>query len=114
MSEILTEIGDLPTDAQHFALFSGGNDSVVSTHVAYDNHDIDYTVYLDTNTGLPENKEHVKEVCQKYGWDLLIAKSPYTLRDFVLGNENREPLGSPAHLHTVGRFSYSRSGNLDT
>jgi 3'-phosphoadenosine 5'-phosphosulfate sulfotransferase (PAPS reductase)/FAD synthetase len=117
MSETLTEIEELPTDATDFALFSGGNDSVVSTHVAYKNYDIDYTVYLDTNTGLTENKEHVKGVCQEYGWDLLIAKSPYTLRDFVLGNENREPLGFPgpsAHSWAFQLFKERQLGYIAT
>jgi len=117
MSELLTDIDDLPTDAQHFALFSGGNDSVASTHKAYEEHPIDFTVYLDTNTGLPENKEHVKKVCESYGWDLLIAQSPYTLRDFVLGTESREPLGFPgpsAHSWAFQLFKERQLGYITT
>jgi len=83
--ECITDVDDIPTDAQHFALFSGGNDSVVSTHVAHKEYPIDYTVYLDTNTGLEENKEHVKAVCDEYGWDLAILSSPVTLKEFATG-----------------------------
>lgn len=114
MSEALTRISDLPTDAQRFALFSGGNDSVVSTHVAYKNHDIDYTVYLDTNTGLPENKEHVKEVCQEYGWDLLIAQSATTLREFALGTEDRKPYGFPGPGEHSWVFRYLKDRQLQS
>jgi len=95
MSKVLTEIDELPTDATDFALFSGGDDSVVSTHYAVNNYDIDYVVYLDTNTGLPANKEHVKKVCQNYKWDLLIAQSPMTLKEFALGSDSRQALGFP-------------------
>jgi len=116
-ADVLTEIDELPTDAQDFALFSGGNDSVVSTHVAYENHDIDYTVYLDTNSGLEANKDHVKDVCERYGWDLLIASSPYTLKEFVLGTEDREPLGFPGpgmHSWAYQLFKQRQLGYIAT
>jgi len=95
MSETYTAIEQIEPSATEFALFSGGDDSVVSTHYATENYDIDYVVYLDTNTGLPANKEHVKEVCDNYGWDLLIAQSPMTLKEFALGSESRQALGFP-------------------
>jgi len=98
---VLTDIDQLPADAQHFALFSGGNDSVASTHKAYEEHPIEYTVYLDTNSGLPENKEHVKDVCERFGWDLLIAQSPVTLKEFATGTDSRQALGFPGPgIHT--------------
>ena len=95
MSEILTEIEDIEPTATDFALFSGGNDSVVSTHYAMQNYDIDYVVYLDTNSGLQENIDHVKDVCQSYKWPLLIAESPMTLKEFALGSDTRQALGFP-------------------
>lgn len=96
MAQVIQEIERVEQSATDFALFSGGNDSVVSTHKAHSEYDIDYTVYLDTNTGLQENKDHVKETCDKFGWDLLIAQSPMTLKEFALGSETREPLGFPS------------------
>jgi 3'-phosphoadenosine 5'-phosphosulfate sulfotransferase (PAPS reductase)/FAD synthetase len=95
MSDVLTDVEQLPTDAQHFALFSGGNDSIVSTHKAMQEYPIDFVVYLDTNSGLPANKEHAKDVCDRYGWDLLIAQSPVTLKEFATGTESRQALGFP-------------------
>jgi 3'-phosphoadenosine 5'-phosphosulfate sulfotransferase (PAPS reductase)/FAD synthetase len=95
MSDVLTEVEQLPTDAQHFALFSGGNDSIVSTHKAMQENPIDFVVYLDTNSGLAANKEHVKDVCDRYGWDLLIAQSPVSLKEFATGTDSRQALGFP-------------------
>jgi len=109
---VTTEISDVEPAAQNFALFSGGNDSVVSTHVAHEEHDIDYTVYLDTNSGLEENKEHVKDVCERFGWDLLIASSPVTLREFALGTDSREPLGFPSPSMHSWAYQYFKERQL--
>ena len=110
--EVLTNIDDLPTDAEHFALFSGGNDSVASTHCAVNEYAIDYVVYLDTNTGIPENKQHVKDVCESYGWDLLIAQSPMTLKDFALGSDSRDPLGFPSPSMHSWAYQYFKERQL--
>lgn len=95
MSNVITDVSDINPGCTNFALFSGGNDSVVSTHVAQREYDIDYTVYLDTNTGIDENVEHVKDVCDQYGWDLAIISAPGTLREFAKGNDTRQALGFP-------------------
>ena len=106
MSDVITDVSDIDSSCTDFALFSGGNDSVVSTHVAYDEYDIDYTVYLDTNTGVDENLEHVKNVCASYGWDLAVLSSPVTLKEFALGTETRSEYGFP------GPGSHSWAYNL--
>jgi 3'-phosphoadenosine 5'-phosphosulfate sulfotransferase (PAPS reductase)/FAD synthetase len=67
----------------HVALFSGGKDSLVSTHYAYRHFPIDFVAYLDTNSGLPENLDFVRSVCDENGWPLQVKKSPITLRDFA-------------------------------
>jgi len=95
MVEIISTVGSIDVKDEHFALFSGGNDSVVSTHVAQKEYDIDWTVYLDTNTGLDENLEHVKQVCREYDWDLAVLSSPVTLKGFALGTDTRDAIGFP-------------------
>ena len=50
--ELIDSVSDIDPDCTDFALFSGGDDSVVSTHVAQQEYDIDWVVYLDTNTGI--------------------------------------------------------------
>jgi len=112
MNDVITDVEDIPTDVQHFALFSGGNDSVVSTHVAHKEYPIDYTVYLDTNTGLEENKEHVKAVCDEYGWDLVILSSPVTLKEFATGTDTRQPLGFPGPSAHSWAFQYFKERQL--
>jgi len=67
----------------HVALFSGGKDSLVATHYAMQHYPVDFVVYLDTNSGLPENMEYVRSVCDEQGWPLDIRKAPSTLDEFV-------------------------------
>jgi 3'-phosphoadenosine 5'-phosphosulfate sulfotransferase (PAPS reductase)/FAD synthetase len=95
MTNIINSVDEIDPGCTDFALFSGGDDSVVSTHVAQREYDIDWVVYLDTNTGVPENLEHVKDVCRSYDWDLAVLSSPVTLKEFALGTDTREPLGFP-------------------
>jgi len=70
-------------NSTHIALFSGGKDSLVATHYAFRHFPIDFVLYLDTNSGLPENWEYVKSVCDAQGWPLQIEKSPTNLEEFV-------------------------------
>jgi len=67
----------------HVALFSGGKDSLVSTHYAFTHFPIDYVAYLDTNSGLPANLEYVRSVCDEQNWPLQVVKSPVTLTEFA-------------------------------
>jgi len=112
MSDVITDVGDIDEQATDFALFSGGNDSIASTHYAHELHDIDYTVYLDTNTGLNENIEYVKDVCERYGWDLAILSSPVTLKEFALGTEDRQPFGFPGPAAHSWAFRYFKERQL--
>lgn len=67
---------------RHYALFSGGHDSLVSTHIAMESGPCTEVLHLDTNTGLPENQEYVEEVCEEFGWPLRVEESPMTLEEF--------------------------------
>jgi len=67
----------------HIALFSGGKDSLVATHYAYQHFPIDFVAYLDTNSGLPDNEQYVIDVCEKQRWELQIYQSPMDLEEFV-------------------------------
>lgn len=71
-------------EAESFALFSGGHDSLVSTHYAMENNDVDAVLHIDTNTGIPENEEFVKEICRENDWDLYIRSAGMTLKEFAL------------------------------
>lgn len=112
MNDIITDVEDINTGATDFALFSGGNDSIASTHYVHEHYEIDYTVYLDTNTGIEENKEYVKDVCNMYGWDLAILSSPVTLKEFALGTDTRQALGFPGPAAHSWAFQYLKERQL--
>lgn len=68
---------------KNYALFSGGTDSLVATHYAMENGHAEEVIYLDTNTGIPENLEYVEGVCESFGWPLRVEEAPLTLKEFV-------------------------------
>jgi len=112
MTDIINEVTEIPSDCTGFALFSGGDDSAVSTHLAQREYDIDYVVYLDTNTGVPENLAHVKDVCRSYNWDLAVLSSPVTLKEFALGTDTREALGFPGPAIHSWAYQYFKERQL--
>lgn len=61
-------------------LFSGGHDSLVSTHVSsfiLKELGVDFWVYHgDTGIKIPETQDFVRMICEKYGWPLLIGEIP--------------------------------------
>lgn len=68
-----------------FALYSGGNDSLVSTYQAMLSKQADEVVHVHTGIGIRETLEHVKAVCTRYGWPLRILTPPVkTYTDMVL------------------------------
>jgi 3'-phosphoadenosine 5'-phosphosulfate sulfotransferase (PAPS reductase)/FAD synthetase len=67
----------------NFALFSGGHDSLVSTHVAMEDGDADEVLHLDTGTGIPENQQFVEDVCERFDWPLRIETPEKTLTEFA-------------------------------
>jgi len=112
MNTVITDVSEIDPSCTEFALFSGGNDSVVSTHYAHQHVDIDWTVYLDTNSGIPENIEHVKDVCERYEWDLAILSAPVTLKEFAVGTDDRQPLGFPGPAIHSWAFQYFKQRQL--
>ena len=63
MSDDLLENVPTGRDTVHVALVSGGMDSTVAASVAVDTAPkIDLLAYLDTGTGLRENREYLEEL----------------------------------------------------
>lgn len=73
--------GDLPYE--RVALFSGGHDSLASTHYVMEELDGDVVVHIDTGTGIDDNQQFVEDVCEEYGWELEIITPNTTLVDFA-------------------------------
>jgi len=81
--------------SNRYALFSGGHDSLVSTHKAMENGNADTVAHIDTGIGIPETKEFVKETCEEHGWDLEIVSSKHDYDEIV--EENQFP-GPAVHI----------------
>ena len=69
------------------ALFSGGHDSLVSTHEAIENGHAEEVVHINTGIGIPETREYVHEVCDEFGWPLREVESEFDYETIVLENQ---------------------------
>jgi len=67
------------------AMFSGGKDSLVATHIASRAMPRDSFVvgFIDTGLALRETKEYVSRACREMGWDLRVLKSKYDYEELV-------------------------------
>lgn len=67
-----------------YAMFSGGKDSIVSTHFAME-HGAHEVLHLNTGIGIRQTREFVRDTCKYYGWPLREEHPPATTyRQFVL------------------------------
>lgn len=66
-----------------FAMFSGGNDSICSTHLSMGI--AEEVLHINTGIGIKKTREHVRTVCAQYGWPLREEYPPQmTYRQLVL------------------------------
>jgi len=72
------------SNCTHWALFSGGHDSLASTHYSMENGDAEAVLHLDTTTGIPQNEAFVRNVCERYDWPLRVERAPITLYEFAV------------------------------
>ncbi|OLZ41507.1 hypothetical protein A6E15_11165 [Natrinema saccharevitans] len=68
----------------HVALISGGMDSAVAAHIAIEDGPADLLVYLDTRTGLDENREYIEEYADALGVQLWTLRTPESYEDRVI------------------------------
>lgn len=52
------------------ALFSGGHDSVTSTHIAAQHPKFDFAAHIDTGIGIDETRDYVRNTCDEWGVEL--------------------------------------------
>lgn len=81
------------TDAPGFALFSGGHDSLCSTHVAMTNGYAQEVVHVNTGIGVEETREFVRETCREYGWPLNEIHPPVSYDEIVVEHGFPGPAG---------------------
>lgn len=59
-----------------FAMFSGGHDSVTSTHIASQHSSFSGVLHVNTGIGIEETREYVRAICTRFGWPLTEAHAP--------------------------------------
>jgi 3'-phosphoadenosine 5'-phosphosulfate sulfotransferase (PAPS reductase)/FAD synthetase len=62
--------------AHVFALFSGGHDSLTSTHIAASHPSFRGVVHVNTGIGIEETREFVRDTCRDQGWPLNELRTP--------------------------------------
>lgn len=66
-------VADVPPEMDRWVGFSGGKDSLAVTHYAMTNGLAHGVVYCDTGSGLAENLDYVRRVCDRHGWPLVVV-----------------------------------------
>lgn len=69
------------------ALFSGGHDSTVATHIASRHPAFSFACHLDTGIGVPQTRDFVSQTCNEWGVELKI----YRAADYVRANGTPDP-----------------------
>lgn len=58
------------------ALFSGGHDSLVNTHLTAQHPAFTAALHINTGIGIDETRVFVRETCERFGWPLIEASAP--------------------------------------
>lgn len=74
------KLGGFPS----FALFSGGHDSLCSTHYAMSNGLAEEVVHINTGIGIAKTREFVRDTCAEHGWTLNEIAPPVSYDEIVL------------------------------
>ena len=107
-------MSEIPTGQKtvHVPMVSGGIDSTVAAAVAHEQaNKIDFIAYLDTGTGLDENREYVEELADHLGTQL------WTLRTHEQYEEMVEEQGFPGpskHIIMYNRLKERQISKLAT
>jgi len=84
---IIQTATDVYRPSTRYAMFSGGMDSLVTTHLCMEQFDFDAVVFIDTGTGAPQTKEYVHRLCDYNGWPL----KTYAADEYVRGDGTPDP-----------------------
>ena len=102
---IINDLETIHGRTKFYSLFSGGKDSMTTTHWLNSIGKLEAVVHIKTNIGLQMTTDFVKEICEKQGWKLFVIEPnpKYTYASFVL--EYGFPL--PAfHRLIMGKLKY--------
>ena len=81
---IINEAIDTFQPYKVFALFSGGNDSVCSVHVASHAKQFDGAVFIDTGIKVQQTLDHARATAEHFGWKFQIVQTPESYDQIVL------------------------------
>ena len=98
---ILSDITTRFTPIAAFACFSGGHDSLVSTHWAMNNIPGCQVLHCNTGIGIEQTREYVRNTCKEYGWPLIEEKQEGVYEQFVI---NHGFPGPPQHPRMYQRL----------
>ena len=85
-NEILDAAIEEHNPSHIFALFSGGDDSICSAHIAAQHPRFTACVLIDTGIAIELTHAHVKQVCLFHRWPLLIYETSYSYDEQVLAH----------------------------
>lgn len=81
---VLDEALALHGASHTFGLFSGGHDSLVSTHLASQHASFSGVGNMNTTIGIEETRQFVRDTCERQGWALHVHQGPKTYREVIL------------------------------
>ena len=96
VSEALAVLDDAPVE-QHYALFSGGHDSLCATWVAAQHPLFRGVIHLNTGIGIEQTREFVRETCAQQSWPLIEIQAPEGRYDQLVLERGGFPYGVLSH-----------------
>mgnify|MGYP003441750901 FL=1 len=95
MSEIEEAIREHEPSAV-YGMFSGGHDSLCSTHLASTLPGFKGVVHVNTGIGIEETRQYVRDTCERFGWMLYELRGDAEYEDLVL-DRGGFPSGPASH-----------------
>lgn len=80
-----------------FALFSGGHDSLCSTHIAAEHPRFSGAIHINTGIGIEQTREFVRNTCRDQGWHLSEYRPPSSYESLVIAHG----FPGPAHHYKM-------------
>jgi len=99
-SDIVSRANDEYEPVLKWALFSGGDDSLVTTHMLMEKFDFDAVLHLNTGIGVQKTREYVRSICDNFGWPLI----EYRADEYVGGDGNPAPQIYEELVKEIGGF----------
>lgn len=87
MSDVLQQAVEQYDPKYIIAMFSGGHDSLVATHVAMQHPRFSFAAHMNTGIGIEQTREFVRDTCEAWGIEL----REYRADEYVRADGKRDP-----------------------